>query len=155
MYKMKYLISIVKYYVKGFIIAAVIGFILVLYGLFFDDSYSFIDFSLYMQVNSIMAMPCGLHLWIIKLLDNPEAIKNKYEKFLFTILSHYWIGLIFSFLLVISIQFISYMNDWESCYYLIEASILWYALLIGIPIGLLLYFIPNLLNLRNFENKKY
>jgi hypothetical protein len=136
---MKNLILILKYYIKGFLIAAVLGILIIIYSFVYDDSYSFIDFKLYMQVNSIMAVPCGLHLWIIYLLDNPETIKNKYQKLFFKGIASYWLGVILSFLVLCSLQLLGHFVNLPYVGYLTDDSLLGWSLLISFPIGLIVY----------------
>ena len=130
---MKNIILFFKYYLYGFLIAAVIGVLLVIYSLVFDNTYSYIDFSLYMQVNSIMAVPCGLHLWIFYLLDKPEAIKNKYHKLFFKGIASYWIGAIISFVLLCSVMLLNSIFSIDLINYITEDNLLEFTLLMAFP----------------------
>jgi len=130
---MKNIILFFKYYLYGFLIAAVIGVLLVIYSLVFDNTYSYIDFSLYMQVNSIMAVPCGLHLWIFYLLDKPEAIKNKYHKLFFKGIASYWIGVIISFVLLCSVMLLNSIFSIDLINYITEDNLLEFTLLMAFP----------------------
>ena len=121
---MKNIKSFVKYYLFGFTIAAVLGGLIIIYSLVYDDLYSFIDFSLYMQVNSIMAVHCGLHLWIITLLDKPETIKNKYNKLFFKGFASYWLGVVFSFVILCILQSLSNFITILYSYYLTDDNLL-------------------------------
>jgi hypothetical protein len=132
---MKNIILFFKYYLYGFLIAAVIGVLLVIYSLVFDNTYSYIDFSLYMQVNSIMAVPCGLHLWIFYLLDKPQAIKNKYHKLFFKGIASYWIGVIISFLLLCSVMLLNSIFSIDFINYITEDNLLEFTLLMAFPFG--------------------
>lgn len=133
---MKDLILILKYYAKGFLIAAALGAVLIIYSLVFDDLYSFVDFKLYMQVNSIMAIPCGLHLWIIYLLDKPETLKNKYHKLFFKSIASYWLGIILSFLLLSLLQLLGHFVNLPYFEYLTDDSLFWLSLLGGVVFGI-------------------
>lgn len=104
---MKNIILFSKYYLKGFVLAAAIGCLFILHSLFIDDTYSFIDFSLYLQVNSIMAFFFGLHLFVMKYIDQPQQIKNPYLRRFYIIFASYWLGVIFSLLLLFVLQTLS------------------------------------------------
>ena len=80
---MKTIITIIKYYLYGFAIAAGLGFFFFIYGLYFDEAYALFDFILYLKVTIIMALPCGLHLWIVAQLDVTKPFQNKYKQLLF------------------------------------------------------------------------
>lgn len=138
---MKNLILILKYYTKGFLIAAVLGVLIIIYSFVYDDSYSFIDFKLYLQVNSIMALPCGLHLWIIHLLDNPETIKNNYHKLFFKAIAFYWIGGIFSFVLLCSVMLFNNVFSVHFFNFITEDNLLKFTLLMAFPFGFLSKFL--------------
>ena len=128
---MKSIILFLKYYLYGFLISALIGVMLIIYSFVYDDSYSFIDFKLYMQVNSIMAVPCGLHLWIMYLLDNPETIKNKYHKLFFKGFVSYWLGVIISFVLLASLELLNCFVTLPYLEYLTDDNLLVGSLLAG------------------------
>lgn len=128
---MKNLILILKYYIKGFLIAAVLGILIIIYSFVYDDAYSFIDFKLYMQVNSIMAVPCGLHLWIMYLLDNPETIKNKYHKLFFKGIASYWLGVVLSFLVLCLLQLLGHIVTLPYIANLTDDSLFLLSLLMG------------------------
>ena len=132
---MKNIILFLKYYLHGFLIAAVIGTLLIIYNILFEDFYSFIDFKLYMQVNSIMALPCGLHLWIIYLLDKPEVIKNYYHKLFFKAIASYWIGGIISFVLLCSVMLLNNVFSIHFFNFINEYNLLKFTLLIAFPFG--------------------
>lgn len=136
---MKNITSFVKYYLFGFTIAAVLGGLIIIYSLVYDDLYSFIDFSLYMQVNSIMAVPCGLHLWIITLLDKPETIKNKYNKLFFKGFASYWLGVVFSLALLASLELLNCFVSLPYLEYLTDDSLLLLSLLMGVVFGIFIY----------------
>lgn len=136
---MKNIKSFVKYYLFGFTIAAVLGGLIIIYSLVYDDLYSFIDFSLYMQVNSIMAVPCGLHLWIITLLDKPETIKNKYNKLFFKGFASYWLGVVFSLALLASLELLNCFVSLPYLEYLTDDSLLLLSLLMGVVFGIFIY----------------
>ncbi|RTL14370.1 MAG: hypothetical protein EKK56_01295 [Flavobacteriaceae bacterium] len=125
------MILILKYYIKGFLIAAVLGILIIIYSFVYDDAYSFIDFKLYMQVNSIMAVPCGLHLWIMYLLDNPETIKNKYHKLFFKGIASYWLGVVLSFLVLCLLQLLGHIVTLPYIANLTDDSLFLLSLLMG------------------------
>lgn len=117
---MKNIILLTKYYLQGFILASGIGCLFILHSLFIDDTYSFINFSLYMQVNCIMAVFFGLHLFIMKYIDQTHLIKNPYLRRFYTFFTSYWLGIIICFIILslilyintlFSIDFISFIND--------------------------------------------
>ncbi len=120
---------------KGFLIAAVIGALLIIYSLVFDNTYIYIDFNLYLQVNSIMAVPCGLHLWIIYLLDKPETIKNKYHKLFFKSFASYWIGCIISFVILYLVLLINNVFSIHFFNFIKEDNLLKFTLLMAFPFG--------------------
>ena len=141
---MKNLILILKYYIKGFLIAAVLGILIIIYSFVYDDAYSFIDFNLYMQVNSIMAVPCGLHLWIIYLLDNFETIKDKYHKLFFKGFASYWIGGIISFVLLCSVILFNNLFSIHFFNFITVDNLLKFTLLMAFPFLFFSKFlIPN------------
>jgi len=141
---MKSIALFLKYYLYGFIISAIIGALLIIYSIIFDDLYSFIDFKLYMQVNSIMAVPCGLHLLIMYLLDNPETIKNKYHKLFFKGLASYWIGAIISFVLLCSVLLFNSIFSIDFIIYITVDNLLKFTLLMAFPFVFFSKFlIPN------------
>lgn len=121
---MKNIILLTKYYLQGFILAAGIGCLFILHSLFIDDTYSFIDFSLYLQVNSIMAIFLGLHLFIMKYIDQPQQIKNPYLRRFYTIFTSYWIGVIFSFVLLFVLQTLSNFIIIPYSYFLTDEKLL-------------------------------
>jgi hypothetical protein len=84
-----------------------------------------------MQVNSIMAVPCGLHLWIMYLLDNPETIKNKYHKLFFKGFVSYWLGVIISFVLLASLELLNCFVTLPYLEYLTDDNLLVGSLLAG------------------------
>jgi hypothetical protein len=88
-----------------------------------------------MQVNSIMAVPCGLHLWIFYLLDKPQAIKNKYHKLFFKGIASYWIGVIISFLLLCSVMLLNSIFSIDFINYITEDNLLEFTLLMAFPFG--------------------
>jgi hypothetical protein len=145
---MKTIITILKYYLYGFVIAAGLGFFFFIYGLYFDEAYALFDFILYLKVTIIMALPCGLHLWITEQLDGTKSFQNKYKQLLFIILAHYWMGCIGSFLLLSMAQLIAHIASWDYLYYFIEDNILSFITLPAIPLALLLYFSTNALQLK-------
>ena len=130
---MKNIILLTKYYLSGFILAAGIGCLFILYSLFIDDTYSFIDFSLYMQVNSIMAVFLGLHLFVMKYIDQPQQIKNQYLRRFYTIFASYWIGIIFSFLILSLILFLNTLFSINYISFIQEDNLLQITLLIALP----------------------
>jgi hypothetical protein len=141
---MKNITLFFKYYLYGFIIAAVLGLLIIIYSFVYDDSYSFIDFKLYMQVNSIMAVPFGLHLWIINLLDNPYTIKNKYHKLFFKVFATYWIGGIISFVLLCSVILFNNFFSIHFFNFITEDNLLEFTLLMAFPFVFFSKFlIPN------------
>jgi len=121
---MKNIILFSKYYLKGFVLAAAIGCLFLLHSLFIDDTYSFIDFSLYLQVNSIMAFFFGLHLFVMKYIDQPQQIKNPYLRRFYIIFASYWIGVIFSLLLLFLLQTLSNFITIPYSYYLTDEKFL-------------------------------
>lgn len=132
---MKNIILFLKYYIYGFLIAAVIGVLLIIYSFVYDDSYSFIDFKLYLQVNCIMAVPCGLHLWIVNLLDNIQTIKNKYHKLIFKGFASYWLGIVFSLALLASLELLNCFVTLPYLEYLTDANLLRGSLIGGVVFG--------------------
>jgi undecaprenyl pyrophosphate phosphatase UppP len=131
--------TILKYYAYGFGIAALLGGLIFIYGQLIDDAYDFNDFSIYLKVNALMAIPSGFHLWIIRQMDNYPNLKNKKQQLLITITSYYWLGCILSFILLIILQFIAHLNEWDQYYYYLEDYILYFVMFLAIPLGLLLY----------------
>lgn len=121
---MKNIILFSKYYLKGFVLAAAIGCLFILHSLFIDETYSFIDFSLYLQVNCIMAVFLGLHLFIMKYIDQPQQIKSPYLRRFYIIFASYWIGVIFSFVLLFVIQTLSNFIMIPYSYYLTDENLL-------------------------------
>ena len=132
---MKNIILLTKYYLQGFILASGIGCLFILHSLFIDDTYSFIDFSLYMQVNSIMAVFFGLHLFIMKYIDQPQQIKNPYLRRFYTIFACYWIGFIFSFVILCLLQTLSNFITIPYSYFLTDENLLVGSLIGGGVIG--------------------
>ncbi len=132
---MKNIILLTKYYLQGFILASGIGCLFILHSLFIDDTYSFINFSLYMQVNSIMAIFLGLHLFIIKYIDQSQQIKNQCFRRLFIIFASYWIGVIFSFVILCLLQTLSNFITIPYSYYLTDDILLVGSLLLGVVVG--------------------
>lgn len=133
---MKNIILLTKYYLSGFILSAGLGCLFILYSLFIDDTYSFIDFSLYMQVNSIMAVFFGLHLFIMKYIDQPQQIKNQYLRRFYTIFASYWIGIIFSFLILSLILFLNTLFSINYISFIQEDNLLQITLLIALPFAI-------------------
>ena len=121
---MKNIILFSKYYLQGFVLAAAIGCLFLLHSLFIDDTYSFIDFSLYLQVNSIMAIFLGLHLFIMKYIDQTHLIKNPYLRRFYIIFASYWIGVIFSFVLLFVLQILSNFIIIPYSYFLTDEKLL-------------------------------
>ena len=132
---MKNIILLTKYYLQGFILASGIGCLFILHSLFIDDTYSFINFSLYMQVNSIMAVFLGLHLFIIKYIDQSQQIKNQCLRRLFIVFASYWIGVIFSFVILCLLQTLSNFITIPYSYYLTDDILLVGSLLLGVVVG--------------------
>lgn len=132
---MKNIILFSKYYLKGFVLAAAIGCLFLLHSLFIDDTYSFIDFSLYLQVNSIMAVFFGLHLFVMKYIDQPQQIKNPYLRRFYIIFASYWLGVIFSFVLLIVLQTLSNFITKPYSYYLTDENLLVGSLIGGGVVG--------------------
>jgi hypothetical protein len=132
---MKNIILFLKYYLYGFLIAALIGVLFIIYSLVFDNIYSYIDFNLYMQVNCIMAVPCGLHLWIVNLLDNIQTIKNKYHKLIFKGFASYWLGIVFSLALLASLELLNCFVTLPYLEYLTDNNLFLLSLLIAMPLG--------------------
>ena len=132
---MKNIILFSKYYLKGFVLAAAIGCLFLLHSLFIDDTYSFIDFSLYLQVNSIMAIFLGLHLFIMKYIDQPQQIKNPYLRRFYTIFACYWIGVIFSFVILCLLQSLSNFIVIPYSFYITDENLLVGSLLGGVVFG--------------------
>ena len=130
---------IIKYYAYGFGIAALLGSLIFIYGQWIDDAYDFIDFSIYLKVNALMAIPCGFHLWIIRQMDNYSNLKNKKQQLLLVLASYYWLGCILAFILLIVLQFIAHVNEWDLCYYYLEDYMLYMAMGLAIPMGIVLY----------------
>lgn len=121
---MKNIILFSKYYLKGFVLAAAIGCLFILHSLVIDDTYSFIDFSLFMQVNCIMAVFFGLHLFVMKYIDQPQQIKNPYLRRFYIIFASYWLGVIFSFVLLFVLQTLSNFITMPYSYYLMDDNLL-------------------------------
>jgi hypothetical protein len=136
---MKNIILFSKYYLKGFVLAAAIGCLFILHSLFIDDTYSFIDFSLYLQVNSIMAVFFGLHLFVVKYIDQPQQIKNPYLRRFYTIFASYWLGVIFSFVLLCLLQTLSNFINIPYSYYFTDDNLLVGSLIGGGGIGVYFY----------------
>lgn len=136
---MKTSFTIIKYYAYGFGIAALIGELIFIYGQWIDDAYDFNDFSIYLKVNALMAIPSGFHLWIIRQMDNYSNLKNKKQQLLLALASYYWLGCVLSFILLIVLQFIAHLNEWDLCYYYLEDYILYIAMGLAIPMGIALY----------------
>ncbi len=120
---MKNIILLTKYYLQGFILASGIGCLFILHSLFVDDTYSFIDFSLFMQVNSIMAIFFSLHLLIVKYIDQPQQIKNPYLRHFYIIFACYWIGFILSFVILCILQSLSNFITIPYSYYLTDDNL--------------------------------
>ena len=137
---MKNIILFSKYYLKGFVLAAAIGCLFILHSLFIDDTYSFIDFSLYLQVNSIMAVFFGLHLFVMKYIDQPQQIKNPYLRRFYTIFACYWIGVIFSFVLLFVLQTLSNFIIIPYSYFLTDEKLLVGSLIGGVLKGVIFYY---------------
>lgn len=132
---MKNIILFSKYYLKGFVLAAAIGCLFILYSVFIDETYSFIDFSLFMQVNSIMAFFFGLHLFVMKYIDQTHLIKNPYLRRFYIIFASYWLGVIFSLLLLFVLQTISNFVMIPYSYYLTDENLLVGSLIGGGVVG--------------------
>lgn len=132
---MKNIIWFSKYYLKGFVLAAAIGCLFILHSLFIDDTYSFIDFSLYLQVNSIMAVFFGLHLFVMKYIDQPQQIKNPYLRRFYIIFASYWLGVIFSFVLLFVLQTLSNFIIIPYLYFLTDEKLLVGSLIGGGVVG--------------------
>lgn len=143
---MKNIILLTKYYLQGFILASGIGCLFILHSLFIDDTYSFIDFSLYLQVNSIMAIFFGLHLLIVKYIDQPQQIKNQYLRRFYTIFASYWIGVIFSFVLFSLLQTLSNFIAIPYSYFLTDENLLVGSLVLGVVFGFLNFLYLSNLN---------
>jgi hypothetical protein len=136
---MKTSFTILKYYAYGFVIAALLGGLIFIYGQWIDDAYDFNDFSIYLKVNALMAIPSGFHVWIIRQMDNYSTLKNKKQQLLLVIASYYWLGCILAFILFIILQFIAHVNEWDLCYYYLEDYMLYMAMGLAIPMGIVLY----------------
>lgn len=137
---MKNIILFSKYYLKGFVLAAAIGCLFILHSLFIDDTYSFINFSLFMQVNCIMAVFLGLHLFIMKYIDQPQQIKSPYLRRFYTIFACYWIGVIFSFVLLFVLQTLSNFIIIPYSYFLSDEKLLVGSLIGGVLKGVIFYY---------------
>jgi hypothetical protein len=96
-----------------------------------------------MQVNSIMAVFFGLHLFIMKYIDQPQQIKNPYIKRFYIIFASYWIGVIFSLLLLFVLQTISNFTMIPYSYYLTDENLLVGSLIGGVVVGVGIYLIKN------------
>ena len=125
-----------KYYLQGFVLASAIGCIFILHSLFIDDTYSFIDFSLYMQVNSIMAVFLGLHLFIMKYIDQPHQIKNPYLRSFYTIFACYWLGIIFCFIVFSLIYILKTLIKLNFLNFINEYNLLQISLIIALPFAI-------------------
>lgn len=125
-----------KYYLQGFVLASAIGCIFILHSLFIDDTYSFIDFSLYMQVNSIMAVFLGLHLFIMKYIDQPQQIKNPYLRSFYTIFASYWLGIIFCFIIFSLIYILKTLIKLNFLNFINEYNLLQISLIIALPFAI-------------------
>lgn len=143
---MKNIILFSKYYLKGFVLAAAIGCLFILHSLFIDDTYSFINFSLYLQVNSIMAIFLGLHLFVMKYIDQPQQIKNPNLRRFYIIFACYWIGVIFSFVLLFVLQTLSNFIMIPYSYYLTDENLLVGSLIGGGVLGVFNFlYLSNLM----------
>lgn len=125
-----------KYYLQGFVLASAIGCIFILHSLFIDDTYSFIDFSLYMQVNSIMAVFLGLHLFVMKYIDQPQQIKNPYLRRFYTIFASYWLGIIICLIILSLILYINTLFSINFISFINEDNILLMTLLVALPFAI-------------------
>ena len=125
-----------KYYLQGFVLASAIGCIFILHSLFIDDTYSFIDFRLYMQVNSIMAVFLGLHLFIMKYIDQPQQIKNPYLRRFYTIFACYWLGIIFCFIVFSLIYILKTLIKLNFLNFINEYNLLQISLIIALPFAI-------------------
>lgn len=133
---MKNIILFSKYYLKGFVLAAAIGCLFILHSLFIDDTYSFIDFSLYLQVNSIMAIFFGLHLFVMKYINQTHLIKNPYLRRFYTMFACYWFGFIISFVILCLLQTLSNFITIPYSYYLTDEKLLVGSLIGGGFVGI-------------------
>ena len=133
---MKNIILCSKYYLKGFVLAAAIGCLFILHSVFIDETYSFIDFSLFMQVNSIMAFFFGLHLFVMKYIDQTHLIKNPYLRRFYTIFTSYWLGIIICFIILSLILYINTLFSINFISFINEDNILLMTLLVALPFAI-------------------
>ena len=133
---MKNIILLSKYYLKGFVLAAAIGCLFILHSVFIDETYSFIDFSLFMQVNSIMAFFFGLHLFVMKYIDQTHLIKNPYLRRFYTIFASYWLGIIFCFIVFSLIYFLKTLIKLNFLNFINEYNLLQISLIIALPFAI-------------------
>jgi hypothetical protein len=140
---MKNTIEFFKYYTYGFLLSFVMVNIIHLYGLLVDSFYEYTDFIISAKVVLLIAIPNGLNLWIIKLLDKPEVIKNKYHKLYFKLFSSYWFGIIFSFVLLSSLLLLKSLVSINFFNFISEDNLLQLTFLLAIPLALFANFLIN------------
>jgi hypothetical protein len=140
---MKNIIEFFKYYTYGFLLSFVMVNIIHLYGLLVDSFYEYTDFIISAKVVLLIAIPNGLNLWIIKLLDKPEVIKNKYYKLYFKLFSSYWFGIIFSFVLLSSLLLLKSLVSINFFNFISEDNLLQLTFLLAIPLALFANFLIN------------
>jgi hypothetical protein len=135
-----YLTAIVRYYAYGFLFAITPIFIIFLIGGQFDQFYLIYDVLLFFKVTFIMAMPSGIHLFIMKYIDQPQQTKNPYLRRFYTIFASYWLGFIFSLLLLFLLQVLSNFILIPYSYYLTDENLLAGSLVVAIPKGVVVYY---------------
>lgn len=135
---MKYLIATIKYYSHGFLFALTPIFIIFFIKGLFDEFYLEYAVFLFLKVTFLMAIPSGIHLFFMKFLDKPNQIKNPYLRRFYTIFTSYWLGGIFSFVLLFVLQTLSNFITIPYSYYLTDENLLMGSLIGGGVVGVLL-----------------
>ena len=137
---MKYLLIFLKYYTYGFLLALVMVVIVHLYGFFVDTFYVYQDFKLSFTTVLLIALPNGLHLWIINQLCQPKTNLHPYYKVLFKAIASYWLGIIISFVLLCLLQQLGTFITLSFANGINDENLFSLSFLFGVVVGLILYF---------------
>lgn len=136
---MKNVKTFAKYAAYGLMISIIMAAFVHLYGFLFDSFYAFQDLSVSTKAVLLLTIPNGMHLWIINNIERYTNHINPYYKITFSLMANYWLGCIFSFVVLCLVLLLNSFVSLPLLEHLTEDDLFGLSLLFAVPVGILVY----------------
>ncbi|GAA4074954.1 hypothetical protein GCM10022389_20740 [Flavobacterium cheonanense] len=140
--------SILKFYLYGVVMSLIIVGFIHIYGLLFDTFYAYPELPTIIKTGLLSGLPLGLFIFLLTASNKPLKTKNKYVLLSIKTATYYWFGILLGLVLIGFLQLYIFVYNVDYNYATLE-NIFGFSILLGIPLGILVYVLITLAESRN------